>query len=220
MTEALRRLVELRDLYVSDRVPDLWHFPAWDSARSALLTPPSPPGEAEGRDFERMARLRYEAAHEDDSGRVAWQDTVERVRHLYRSEVAEFVNGSAVDSRSGSPAIDAGGEEGWHIDWRTEYENMVSLDCETRQKLRERLAKMLGVEAHPVGPENLSGTLLDRIESSLAARHAATSRRPPAAPPWARDVTLAAIILLALLLDFILGCALGRVLRGLDRPFR
>jgi hypothetical protein len=51
---------------------------------------------------EEAARLRYERAVDDDEGRVAWHDTVESVRHLYRSEVNEFLEGSAVDAARGS----------------------------------------------------------------------------------------------------------------------
>ena len=53
--------------------------------------------------------------------------------------------------------------------WKGECERMAGLQNESDQKLRERLCKMLGVDAFPVGPENLTGSLLDKIESALAA---------------------------------------------------
>ena len=73
------------------------------------------------------------------------------------------------DSRAALAAHELDGD-GNPLDWKAEYEKLLSDEAERAMRLHERLAGMLGVPAFPIGPGNLTGVLLDTIADRLAAR--------------------------------------------------
>lgn len=86
---------------------------------------------------------------------------------LYRGDIPDgFIKGW--EAREASPSSPSEAQEDQVIDWKREYENLSAQEIESQARLRERLAAMLGVEAHPIGPDNLSGSLLDQIEARLS----------------------------------------------------